>query len=295
MGQGMIRKMKISAPVLFDANILMNFKGNLDFLFSFFENAMIHETVKNEVIDQSLNEELNRLSMNVNITFVSDHFPTDKVGKLLFEECYKELKDSFHIEDRRDLGECKTLLFAKFNNVSLISSQDTTVWTFITDSKYFKGIECLTIQDFSYFVYLNSKSKNDRKMAKSIYNNFTRAEHPFDHFKIFMERKKNEIPQYINFENNRMTNFEQLINDYDEFYNDMSYSNFRDIEYQIVKLAEQNTGTCLSCLYSRLDKNNVDYSIRKCLFNYSLGDEHCAKIREEFLTTIRKRLREYTI
>ena len=50
-----------------------------------------------------------------NIVYVEDKFPTDDVGKKLFEECDKELKDSFNIEDLKDLGEYKTLLYAKFN------------------------------------------------------------------------------------------------------------------------------------------------------------------------------------
>lgn len=135
---------KINSPVLFDANILMNFKGQLKFLFGFFENIIIHEQVFNEVVGQALKDELISVSDVSNIVYVEDKFPTDDVGKKLFEECDKELKDSFNIEDLKDLGEYKTLLYAKFNNVFILSSQDTTVWRFITESKYFKGLKCIT-------------------------------------------------------------------------------------------------------------------------------------------------------
>lgn len=170
---------KISSPVLFDANILMNFKGQLKFLIGFFENIIIHEQVFNEVVGQALKDELISVSDVFNIVYVEDKFPTDDVGKKLFEECDKELKDSFNIEDLKDLGEYKTLLYAKFNNVFILSSQDTTVWRFITESKYFKGLKCITVQDFAYLLSLNAKNKGDRKMARNLYKAFARVEHPF--------------------------------------------------------------------------------------------------------------------
>lgn len=284
--------MKISEPVLFDANILINFKGQLKFLFRFFENIIIHKEVYNEVIGQAIKDELLSVSDVSNITYVEDNFPTDEIGKKLFEECDKELKDSFNIEDLKDLGEYKTLLYAKFNNVFIISSQDTIVWRFITESKYFKGLKCITVQDFAYLLFLNAKNKSDKKTAKSLYKSFAREEHPFEYFRIYMERHNNDIPKFIEFENNRIQNFEQLVQGYLDYYTDISYCNSKEIEYEISSLASKNIGNCLSCLYSRIDKNNVDYSIRKCLFDYSLNDEQCSQIREEFVMRIRNRIKE---
>lgn len=284
--------MKINAPVLFDANILIDFKGKLQFLFGFFENVIIHETVKSEVIDETLKNELERLSADFKITYVKDQFPDDQIGKILFEECDKELKEAFDIENKEDLGEYKTLLYAKFNNVKIISSQDTTVWTFITSSEYFKGLECITIQDFAYLIYLNGTSAEDRKIAKSLYNKYARVEHSFDCFKKHMERHGNVIPDYINFENNRITQFEELVNGYVDYYNDPISSSILYLENVIVNLAQHNLGTCLNCLYSRLDKNCVDYSVRKCQFGYELGNEECNNTREEFDKKIRNRTKE---
>jgi hypothetical protein len=283
---------RISSPVLFDANILMNFKGQLKFLFSFFDNIIIHKKVFDEVVGQVLKNELISVSDVSNIIYVEDNFPTDEVGRKLLEECDKELKDSFNIDDLKDMGEYKTLLYAKFNNVFILSSQDTTVWRFVTESKYFKGLKCITVQDFAYLLFLNAKNKRDRKMAKNLYTAFARKEHPFKDFKIFMERNDNEIPRFIEFENNRINNFQQLVQGYLNYYADTLYGDSKEVEYEISNLAGNNIGNCLSCIYSRIDKNNVDYSIRKCLFDYSLNDEQCSLIREEFSMRIRDRIRE---
>lgn len=284
--------MKINSPVLFDANILIKFKGQLSFLFGLFEIVLIHETVKNEVVDATLRTELEQISAHFDITYVNDNFPEDEIGQALFKECDKELKSAFDIENSEDMGEYKTLLYAKFNNICLISSQDTTIWTFLTSSDYFKGLECITIQDLAYLIHFYSTSSDDRRIAKSLYNSCTRDEHSFDYFKTFMERHNLEIPQYIIYENNRIKNFEQLVNEYVECYNDPSFTNIAYIENEIVKLARLDRGTCLSCIYSRLDKNQVDCSIRKCLFGYELKADNCNNTREEFVKKIRNRTKE---
>ena len=281
---------RINSPVLFDANILINFKGQLKFLFSFFENIIIHKKVFNEVVQHALKNELISVSNDFNIIYVEDNFPTDEVGEKLLEECDKELRESFNINELKDLGEYKTLLYAKFNNVFILSSQDTTVWRFVTESKYFKGLKCITVQDFAYLLFLNAKSKSDKKIAKSLYKIFAREEHPFEYFKIFMERNNNDIPRFIEFENNRIKNFQQLVQGYFNYYADASYCDSKEVEYEISNLAGRNTGNCLSCLYSRMDENNVDYSIRKCLLNYSLNNEQCSLIREGFSMRIRNRI-----
>lgn len=77
---------RISEPVLFDANILINFEKQLNFLFRFFENIIIHKKVYDEVIGQALKDELMSVSDVLNITYVEDNFPTDEIGKKLFEE-----------------------------------------------------------------------------------------------------------------------------------------------------------------------------------------------------------------
>lgn len=281
---------KISTPVLFDANILINFKGQLKFLFGFFTEVLIHRQVYDEVVGQALKSEIHALEGMVNLKYVDDKFPTDRVGNVLLKECDKELKASFNIYKSEDLGEYKTLLFAKFNNVSILSSQDTTVWSFVTRSKHFKGIECITIQDLAYLVYLSACNKSDRKLAKALYCKFTREEHPFVYFKKYMERHDNEIPKYIEFENNRIQNYEQIIQNYTEYYIDNSIDRAQ-ISCEIVNIARSSPDTCLSCIYSRLDKNRCDYSIRKCRFEYFLNDAECINVREGFDRSIRNRER----
>lgn len=282
----MMKTMKIDTPVLFDANILMNFKGQLKFLFGFFDDVMIHRQVYNEVIGQALKSELDALT---NIKYVDDYIPTDDVDRILFNECDKELKVSFNLEVKKDLGEYKTLLYAKFNNIMMLSSQDTTVWKFVTDSKYFKGIECITMQDISYLLYLNSKNKRDRSSAKSLYEEKGRAEHPFECFKLHMQRNGNAIPQYISFENNRIENLKELVNSYIEAYGVDSYVEKQDVENDISNFARNNVGNCISCLYSRVDKNRLDYILRTCKFNYTLNDASCNNVKEEFTQRIRTR------
>jgi len=284
---------KISKPVLFDANILINFKGQLNFLFSFFDIILIHKKVYEEVIGQVIKDELTAASGTSNIIYVEDNFPSDEIGNKLFQLCDKELRDSFNIVDLKDLGEYKTLLYAKFNNIFVLSSQDTTVWRFITESKYFKGLNCITVQDFAYLLFLNAKNKSDKKNARKLYSHFAREEHPFEYFKVYMERNNNDIPKYIEFETNRISNFEQLINGYVEYYANTPYFNSKEMEHEISNLASRNIGNCLSCLYSRIDKNNVDYTVRKCQLCYSSNkDEQCSQIREEFVMRIRNRIKE---
>lgn len=227
---------KINTPVLFDANILINFKGQLKFLFRFFTEVLIHRQVNDEVVGQVLKSEIQALKRTVSIKYVDDKFPTDTVGSILLRECDKELKASFNIDKSEDLGEYKTLLFAKFNNVGILSSQDTTVWSFVTKSKHFRSIKCITIQDFAYIVYLSACNKNDRKLAKTLYCRFTREEHPFEYFKKHMERNNNEIPMYIEFENNRIQNYEQLIQQYTDYYSDTSIDRAQ-ISCELVNIA----------------------------------------------------------
>lgn len=282
--------MKIESPVLFDANILINFENQLMILFQFFDKILIHRQVYGEIITPTLKGKIDLLKLKYNIELVSDNYPTDPIALRLFAACDKELKESFNISDSKDLGEYKTLLYAKFNNVEMLSSQDTTVWRFITDSKYFKGIKCFTIQDLSYLLFHNASNSSDRKNAKSLYNSKTRKEHPFEDFKTFIERVKSALPLYIDFENNRISNYRSLIKSYVDFYSDEPYYVQNEIECEIFDFTKTDIPpTCISCIYSRADKNNVDYRVRKCSFNYLYNDEKCLNICEFFFKIIHGR------
>lgn len=125
-------------------------------------------------------------------------------------------------------------------------------------------------------------------MAKSLYKGFTRVKHPFRYLKLHMERNNDEIPQYIEFESNRIKNFEKLVQGYMDYCKDILFSSRKKVEQKFAELANKSKGNCLSCLYSRIDKNYVDYTIRRCKFNYLLNDNECLKTREEFTMRIRK-------
>lgn len=280
---------KIKSPVIFDANILMNFKGQLKFIFGFFENILIHKKVLEEVLGESIKEEIDSIKEEENIIIVTDKTLNNELERILFQKCDKELKDTFNIKDSKDLGEYKTLLYAKFNGIKLLSSQDTTVWRFMRESIFFNDIECISMQDIAFLIYLNAINKNDRKMAKSLYNHFGRGEHPFQCFISYMEKHENDIPKYIEFENNRIENFDELVNGYIEFYSKDLFYDKKEIEGDIVNAARSNPETCTSCLYSRINQKNVDYDIRVCIFNYKILDEDCIVIREEFSKFIKNR------
>ena len=281
---------RIKSPVLFDANILMNFKGQLKFLFNFFEDILIHKKVLEEVLGKSIKEEIESIKEEQgNIKFVDDKTSYDKVESVLFQKCDRELKDIFNIEDSKDLGEYKTLLYAKFNGIRLLSSQDTTVWRFMRESIFFNDIDCITMQDIAFLIYLNSEGKQDRKMAKSLYNLYGRGEHPFKCFKLYMDRNGNNIPKYIEFENNRIENFDELVKGYVKFYSKDLFCDKEEIERDIVNTAKSNPETCTSCLYSRIYQESVDYNIRVCIFNYKILDGDCIMIREEFSKFIKNR------
>lgn len=280
-------KVKISDPVLFDANILMNFKGNLKVLFSFFDDIIIHKEVRDEVVEEALKNELDSLSGLFNIKYVVDNIPTDPIGTTLFNQCDEELKNSFNISVLQDLGEYKTLLYAKFNNVAVLSSQDTTVWRFLTKSTYFKGLDCFSVQDIAYLMYLNASCKNDRHLAKKLYERFSRREHPFSNYKQYMEKKLNKLPGYIVYETLRIEHFLLLVASYAECYqDDMS---FDDIEREISLCALSHPETCVSCLLSRSDKNKLEFLSRTCSRGHNLNDGNCVIERDEFCCKVRSR------
>lgn len=281
---------KIKSPVLFDANIFINFKGQLKFLFSLFENILVHKQVIEEVLDESIKNELDLvMKENKTIKIVEDIDIDNEVEQLLYEKCDQELKSTFNIKDSKDLGEYKTLLYAKFNEVRLLSSQDTTVWRFVTASSYFNDIDCITIQDLAYLIYLNASSKKDRRLAKTLYNHFGRNEHPFEEFKKYIVRNNNEIPKYIEFENNRIDNFNKLVKGYVEFYSNGDFYNTGEVEQDLVSAARQNLNTCIDCLYSRINESNVDLLQRNCTLHLELFDENCIIVRESFSEKIKGR------
>ena len=61
------------------------------------------------------------------------------------------------------------------------------------------------------------------------------------------------------------------------------------VEGEICKVAKDNIGICISCLFSRSDKNKIDYRIRTCYLGYTLNDAECIKKREEFLSRVKNR------
>lgn len=281
---------KIKSPVLFDANILINFKGQLKFLFSLFENILVHKQVIEEVLEESIKNEFSlMMKENSAISIVEDIIIEDDIEQLLYKQCDQELKNTFNIKDSKDLGEYKTLLFAKFNEVKLLSSQDTTVWRFVTASSYFNDIDCITIQDLSYLIYLNASSKRDRKLAKTLYSHFGRNEHTFEDFKKYMERNNNEIPKYIQFENNRINNYNELIKGYAKFYSSGDFYDTEELEIDLVNAARQNPNTCIDCLYSRINSSNIDLLKRICSLQLELFNENCIIKRESFSKKIRNR------
>lgn len=107
----------------------------MDKLFVHFENILIHERVYSEVLNQSVKRELDTISEKMDIEYVTDFKCADDESKALFKKCDKKLRETFDIDNNHDLGEYKTLMYAKFNRVCLISTQDTTVWRLIIDSE----------------------------------------------------------------------------------------------------------------------------------------------------------------
>jgi len=281
--------MRINDPVLFDANILINFKNNLKLLFSFFDKILIHKKVYDEVIDKALITELDSLVSHYNIQYVEDNIPTDPISMILFEQCDAELKNSFNISDSQDLGEYKTLLYAKFNNIAILSSQDTTVWRFVTQSTHFKGLDCFTVQDIAYLLHLNAEHRNDRQRAKAIYQHFAAQAHPFESYKKYMENNNAHLPSFIEYENMRIGNYAELVKSYVDGYEEVAQGSADECEGQICRVARDNIGNCISCLFSRSDKNRIDYLIRTCYLGYTLNDAECIKKREEFLSRVRNR------
>lgn len=263
---------------MLDANILLNFKGNLKFLFNLFEHVLIHEKVMEEVLDDTVKNEVYKNIANV--TIVNDIKLEDDDSIKLFNKCDEELKRVFNINTNKDLGEYKTLLYAKFNKIILLSSQDTTVWKFILTSKYFKGLKCITIQDIAYLIYLNSIDKNQRKHAKYFYNTFGRKEHLFKEFKKYIDSNDIDVPCYIYFEANRIEEYHRIINEYLDHFN-QDYEACQ-IEREIVNLAKMNKESCVSCLNSTIDKNNIDFNIRICKEGYNLADENCKRYSQFF-------------
>lgn len=270
--------MKFSGKVLIDANVIFKFSNNLELLFGQFDEVYIHEQVlDSEIFSEKIHREISRLKETLgNITIVVDNYDDfDSDSKKLFAECDKELKNSFNIEDNDDLGEYKTLLYSKFNNIPLFASQDTTVWVFLKRSTYFRGIECITIQDISYLLYLNAGSSKEKGFYKSIYNQVTRDEHKFLWFKKYMELRDNELPAYFEFESIRIENYKKLVDEYRSFY--INDYNENEIKAELTKVAKQHPECCLSCLISRVDTKNIEFGKRICSSEFNFNDNECIK------------------
>lgn len=196
-------RMKIESPVLFDANILINLEEVLEDVFDYFETILIHKVVYEEVLSEAIRRTITTYQNEKgNIEFVGDIVPKDEIEHKLLTKWEEELQRSFNIRDHRDLGEYKTLLYANYHGITLFSTQDTTVWIFTQKSIYFKGIECIAIQDIAYMLYLEVEDKVKRKRGRNLYRYVSNTnKYPFQEFKEFMEQRDNQIPGFINFIN----------------------------------------------------------------------------------------------
>ena len=70
---------------------------------------------------------------------------------------------------------------------------------------------------------------------------------------------------------------------------DNSFDDILILRSDISNLANLNTGTCLSCLYSRPNKDMLDLRVRKCVLNYTFKDQECLKYRDEFIKCMSRR------
>ncbi len=61
-----------------------------------------------------------------------------------------------------------------------------------------------------------------------------------------------------------------------EYYSDTDMDKSQVVA-EIISIAKCAPNTCLSCIYSRVDKNRVDFSIRNYVFKYSLNENDCEK------------------
>lgn len=292
------------SPTILDTNIILNFEGNLELLCRYFEKLYIHEYLDKEILTKKIKDELCIVNQKYqNIEYVNDGYLDNlsDIENKIFESSYKELGETFNLKDKEDIGECITLLYAKFNNIGIISSQDTTVWPFITYAMHFNEIKCMTIMDIGYFIFQNGTSPEDRAIGKAIYKKYSKNEHKFEYFKVYAKRNNNELPLYIEFENERISNFLELSYDY------IVWIGSQVLTDRIINILEQtaksNVGTCLDCIYSRLDKSQIHFSALKPLDNPTnsiylnricskglvLNNSDCISERMDFNLAIEKR------
>lgn len=293
------------SPILLDTNIILYFQDNLELLCKNFTNLLIHEYVYKEVLSGKVRDSIEKVYKKYdNITFVNDDYydSLDDIELKLYKLSQDELNDTFNTDIEKDIGECKTLLYSKFNKTNVISTQDTIVWSFINIAKHFTEVHCMTIQDISILIRLNSTSKDDINVAKYLYNKYTRSEHKYVYFKKYVELHGNSLPAYIEFENLRIENFKHLISGYLEWSTGRGISDDK-LKIIISNIAKNNCGTCLNCLFSRIDKskiqmgnicsiddpNNVVYNSRVCEFKYIFKDQKCESVKNEFDSIIKDR------
>jgi hypothetical protein len=251
---------KNNSPVMFDANILLGFKGQMKYLFSFFEKIIIHKTVYDEVISDDIKDEINSLtSEGRNIQIVSKYKPQDVIDEEYHKLLSTELEKSFNIHDKRDLGEYESLIYAKFNKVYLFSTQDTTVWYVTKNSQIFSDIECITIQDIAYLIFLDKNKKNARNLYRRTSNNDS---YPWQWFKKYAENNEEHFPTYNAFENNRTLNFQDMVSSYVEVLEETS----RRIIKIIVDESQKRDSNCQKCIYSRRNPQSLNISERVCYF-----------------------------
>lgn len=292
--------MKYNSPILLDTNILLYFEGNLEILCSHFDKLLIHEYVIKEVLSQNIKNEIEKIQRELkNIEIVGNDYikSLDDINEKIYKLSKEELSDTFNLNNKKDIGECETLLYAKFNKVGVISSQDTTVWSFIDNARHFTSVKCMTIQDIAILI-----NGDNAKIAKYLYNKYSRNEHKYEYFRKYANINKNSLPCYIEFENIRIQSFIELVNDYLEWTEKDGIDVYK-VESIIAEIAKDNKNSCLNCLFSRLDKKQLIFSgmysktdkhnpvfmNRVCSQQYSFNDTDCIKYKSEFEAIIKQR------
>lgn len=184
-------KLKLSNPVLFDAMMLISSCENniIDEWVDYFDKALIHKQVFDELKIESVKSKVQGLVDNGKFEIVTDNYElSNDASKILFRSCDRELKSRLDVNNGRDHGEYKTLLYAKFSKVTIFSTQEGAVWDLHTQSKNFKDIEFITFQDLSYLMIKNGNVKKIRQVGKAIYKAVTSLKkYPLEDFLIFAD------------------------------------------------------------------------------------------------------------
>ncbi|QHE62596.1 hypothetical protein FHE72_17370 [Rossellomorea vietnamensis] len=213
----MMINFKVSTPVIFDAMMLITSCENniIDEWVSYFEKALIHKEVFEELKTEAVKNKVQSLVNNGAFEIVDDDYQVtlkDSASITLYQSCDRELQSRLDVNKGRDHGEYKTLLYAKFKDVSIFSTQEVAVWNLYTQSKNFKDIEFLTFQDLAFLMIRNGGVKEIRKIGKAIYKKVTNlGNYPLQDFLQFADSlnpmiippPQEFIPSFIKFKINQ--------------------------------------------------------------------------------------------